>query len=68
MTAIRAEYCNFKNVMSRKVLQIILEVPIEQAPEVFRVLGMPANHDSKFVGVALLTDNTENLESSIGAG
>ena len=66
MSAIKAEYVNFKNVMSRKVLQIILEVPIEQAPEVFQVLGMPANHESKYVGIALINPESDSMNTGEG--
>ena len=54
MTAIPAEYVNFKNVMSRKVLQIILEVPAEQTQEALSKLGVPSAHESTWVGVALI--------------
>lgn len=57
MSAIKAEYVNFKNVVSRKAFQIILEVPAEQAPLVLETLGMPSTHESKYVGIALLKDS-----------
>jgi acid phosphatase family membrane protein YuiD len=55
--AFQATYANFKNVQSRKVLQIILEVPIENAHQVFSVLGMPNSHESAWVAVARLEND-----------
>lgn len=40
--AIQAEYADYKRVKTRKVLQLICEVPIEQAPEIHKMLGEPA--------------------------
>lgn len=57
--AFKATYANFKNVQSRKVLQIILEVPIELATQVFDVLGMPNAHESSWVAVAKLQQPKE---------
>ncbi len=44
MTAavIQAEYADYKRVKGRKVLQLICEVPIEQAPDVHKLFGEPA--------------------------
>lgn len=39
---IQAEYADYKRVKGRKVLQLICEVPIEQAPTVHKMLGEPA--------------------------
>lgn len=63
MSAIKAEYINFKNVLSRKAFQIILEVPAEAAPEVLKTLGMPTAHESKWVGVALLKEEQTILDA-----
>ena len=54
--AFKATFHNIKNVMGRKVAQIILEVPIEQAPSVTRALGWPDPNNPAWVGVAKLTD------------
>lgn len=56
MSAIKAEYVNLKHVKSRDAYQIILEVPAESAMNVIDVLGLPASHVSKYVGVALLAE------------
>lgn len=52
--AFRATFHNTKNVLGRKVLQIILEVPIERSVEVHSVLGWPDPATEKWVAVALL--------------
>lgn len=51
---ISGEYADYKRIKGRKVLQVIVEVPIERAPEVHRVLGEPDGAASKWVAVALL--------------
>jgi hypothetical protein len=56
MTAFRATYSDFKLVKTRKVVQIVLEVPVEQANVVLDVLGgMPDPSRETWVGVALLS-------------
>lgn len=60
----KATYANFKNVQGRKVLQIILEVPIEKAHEVLDVLGMPTAGDT-WVAVAKLQEPTIDNEIAI---
>ena len=54
----RATYHNTRNILGRKCLQIILEVPMEQAHEVYDILGYPDPHNSKYVAVALLNEDT----------
>jgi hypothetical protein len=55
MTAFRATYSDFKLVKTRKVVQIVLEVPVEQANNVLDVLGgMPDPSRETWVGVAPL--------------
>lgn len=54
MTAINAELSNYKLINGRKVMQIILEVPLEHAGHVIEILGWPNPAESKYVGVALL--------------
>lgn len=63
--AFQATYANFKNVQSRKVLQVILEVPIEQATQVFDALGMPNAHASTWVAVARLIPEKEGDSNDI---
>jgi hypothetical protein len=56
MTAFRATYSDFKLVKTRKVVQIVLEVPVEQANIVLDVLGgMPDPSRETWVGVAPLS-------------
>lgn len=54
---IRASYTNIKNIQGRKQIQIICEVPMERAHEVFDVLGWPSAHESKYVAIALLNED-----------
>jgi len=55
MTAFRATYSDFKLVRTRKVVQIVLEVPLEQSNAVLDVLGgMPDPSKESWVGVARL--------------
>lgn len=54
--AFKATFHNIKNVMGRKVAQVILEVPIEQAPAVTRALGWPDPQNPAWVGVALMKE------------
>lgn len=54
--AFKATFHNIKNVMGRKVAQIILEVPIEQAPMVTRALGWPDPNNPAWVGVARMEE------------
>lgn len=63
--AIRADYADQKRVLTRKVLQIILEVPIEQHEHVNSVIGLPSMPgESKWVGLALLDpDVVEKTEA-----
>lgn len=51
---IRADYANWRPVAGRKVLQLVLEVPIEQTADVMEKLGVPMPGESKWVAVALL--------------
>ncbi len=57
MTAIRATYSDLKLVKTRKVLQLIFEVPIEEADNALRVLGgMPRADAETWVGIAPITE------------
>lgn len=50
--AIKATYADYRRVKGRKVLQLILEVPLEQAPRVHEAFGEPLPDGSTWVGVA----------------
>lgn len=59
MTAIRAAYSDVKLVKTRKVFQLIFEVPIEEADNALRVLGgMPRPDAETWVGIAPITEET----------
>lgn len=53
---IRAEYVEWKMVKTRKALQIIFEVPLEQQEHVMGALGIPMPDKSTPVAIARLTD------------
>lgn len=57
--AIRADFCNVKNVMGRKVIQIVLEIPVERANELYNVLGWPDATSPKAVALALLNEDRQ---------
>jgi hypothetical protein len=57
--AIRADFCNIKNVMGRKVIQIVCEIPVERANEVYQTLGWPDAHSPKAVAIALLNEDAQ---------
>ena len=57
MAAIRATYSDLKLVKTRKVLQLIFEVPIEEADNALRVLGgMPRADAETWVAIAPITE------------
>ena len=51
---IKATFADWRPVKSRKVLQIILELPLEQTQDVLTRLGAPMPDQEKWVAVALL--------------
>lgn len=59
MSAIQAEVVNYKLIQTRKVLQIVLEVPIEHANHVTSTLGWPQADTTLSVGVARIIETTE---------
>lgn len=54
--AFKATFHNTKNVLGRKVLQIILEIPIEGSSQVHDVLGYPDPATPIWVAVARLKE------------
>src|SRR5689334_22551506 len=54
--AIKATYSDYRRVKGRKVLQLIFEVPIEQAPMVHDTFGEPAPDGSTWVAIARLQE------------
>jgi hypothetical protein len=55
----QATFHNTKYILGRKVMQIILEIPIEKSAEVHEILGWPDPAAPQWVAVALLKENTE---------
>lgn len=54
--AITARYADWRPVKGRKVLQLVLEVPLEQQGEVLRMLGAPLPDRDLWVAVAVLSE------------
>lgn len=54
--AIRATYSDWRPVKSRKVLQLVMEVPIEQTEQVLQTLGAPMPDREMWVAIARLRD------------
>jgi len=52
--ALAATFADYRTVKSRKVLQLILEIPIEKQAEAFLVLGFPMPDNPPWVAVAKL--------------
>ena len=54
--AIRATYSDFKLVRTRKVAQLVFEVPIEGAEAIVNTLGLPRSDTDLWVAIARLQD------------
>lgn len=53
--AIQGTFSDFRTVKGRKVAQLVIEVPVEQADAALRALGgVPQPHDPKWVAIARL--------------
>lgn len=52
--AIKGTFSDYKLIKTRKVIQIIVEVPVEQQAQVFAALGYPMPDSETWVGVARL--------------
>lgn len=57
--AIRATFENVKTIPSRRVCQVIFEVPIEQMLEVLTVFGSPDPNTTTWAALARLKDEKE---------
>lgn len=57
--AIQASYADYRRVKGRKVLQLIFEVPLEDAPKVHDVFGEPMPDGSTWVGIARIDPNAK---------
>ena len=60
---ISASFSDWRPVKSRKVLQLIFEVPVEQTEKVLNTLGAPMPHEDNWCAIAVLT---EEARSSMG--
>lgn len=58
---IAGDFCTFRHVQGRKVLQIVIEVPAEAAGSVFAKLGMPGSGEGIPVAVARLQTSPEPI-------
>jgi len=61
---IRATFSDWRPVKSRKVLQLILEVPLERTNSVLEMLGAPLPDSETWVAVALLDKNVALAEKA----
>ncbi len=60
--AFQASYSDWKLIRTRKVVQIVLEVPVERADEAYSVLGgMPLSGEETWVGVARLKQEAKEV-------
>ncbi len=67
MSAIAGQFVKLDSVPTRKVVRVVLEMPIEAANDVLRELGgFPDAANAKWVGVALLTG--EPSENTLKGG
>lgn len=60
--AIKAAYHTYNRVLGRKVLQIVLEVPLEQEGAVHASIGYPAPDGSTWVAIARLQEPEKQTE------
>jgi len=64
MTAFQAVYADWKLIKTRSVVQVVFELPVEQADQAYEVLGgMPVAAKERWFGVAAI----RNPEASPGA-
>lgn len=70
---VKGTYSDFKLVKTRKVIQMIIEIPVENHSIVTERFGIPQPHEEKWVAVALLDtrkseDNTRARNAIQQAG
>lgn len=63
---IRADFSNWRPIQGRKVMQLIFEVPIEEAETALKMLGIPQPGESKWCAIALLENGKLASESAAG--
>lgn len=54
--ALQADFTSYRPVPSRKVLQLVFEVPLETQEQTFKTLGYPTPGESTWVAVARLQE------------
>lgn len=60
---ISATFQEMKAIKTRKVVQLVFEIPIEAADKALKELGgYPQAHDERWVGIARLTEEPERAE------
>ena len=62
---VKGTYSDFKLIKTRNVVQMIIEVPIEQAEQITTKFGMPQPHEEKWVAVALLNTEKKPIDNSV---
>ncbi len=60
---IRADFADFRRVKTRKVFQLIFEVPEEQTEQVLGILGAPVSEKSIWCAIALLREPAESRQA-----
>jgi predicted transcriptional regulator len=60
--AIKATYHTYNRILGRKVLQIVLEVPLEQEGQVHTAIGYPSPDGSTWVAIARLNEGAAKVE------
>lgn len=65
--AFQGTFADFRMVRGRKVAQIIVEVPLEQAGAALEAMGgLPMPEESRWVAVARMSLPTENTATAVG--
>lgn len=64
---LQADFTSYKPVPSRKVLQLVFEVPLETQAATFATLGYPTPGESTWVAVARLQENGPDTVVTPGA-
>jgi hypothetical protein len=57
--AIKATFTDYRRIKSRKVMQIVFEVPLETWPRDYKVLGEPEIETSQWFAIARMTGAAE---------
>lgn len=54
---ISADFASWRTIQGRRVLQLVMEIPIERGEDALRKLGLPMPGESKWCAIALLENN-----------